>query len=462
MTREEALGYIEAATRRAAMRELAPQRPTFRQSEFLALLCKEALFGGAAGGGKSSAILLAALQFVHVPGYAALILRRTYADLALSGAIMDRAKEWLAGKAHWSEQLKTFSFASGATLTFGYLENERDKYRYQGSNFDFIAYDELTQFTKTQYLYLFSRLRRSATSDVPLRMRAGTNPGGIGHDWVHQRFLVERSHHRAFVPARIEDNPHLDQDSYRESLAELDSVTRAQLERGEWIRDGHGLLYRFEPSRNLVADIPGWSTPIYAMGIDFGASETKPTTAIVITSTSAKADDICVVHSEKLATPGPSDIAKRAMELFEQYEPISLVVDAGALGKGYLADFQNVYGLPATAAEKANKLGYRKMLNGELEKGKVTIWEHGNPDLLGELGSLQWNSDGTDSNNTQEDHLTDALLYSWRACRGLAGKREEPLPRAGTEEYYQRQEALMEEEDAQESEAGKHWWEQGL
>ena len=105
-----------------------PQAATPKQSAFLLLPHLEALYGGQAGGGKSSALLMAALQYVDVPGYAALLLRRTYADLSLPGALMDRAADWLQPTdAHWNDTAKTWTFPSGATVTFGYLETERNK-----------------------------------------------------------------------------------------------------------------------------------------------------------------------------------------------------------------------------------------------------------------------------------------------------------------------------------------------
>jgi predicted phage terminase large subunit-like protein len=213
-----------------------PHVPTVHQGAFLCLPHQEALYGGAAGGGKSDALLMGALQYVDVPGYAAIILRRTFSDLALPGALMDRAEEWLTGTgAKWLERSKTWRFPSGATLSFGYLEAERDKYRYQGSEFQYLAFDELTQFSESQYRYLLSRLRRRTGVEVPLRARAASNPGGIGHEWVRRRFLIEgEAEGRAFIPARLADNPHLDADEYRRALAELDPVTRRQLLEGDW------------------------------------------------------------------------------------------------------------------------------------------------------------------------------------------------------------------------------------
>lgn len=223
-------------------------KPTERQAEFLAFLGREAMYGGSAGGGKSIALLMAALQFVDVPNYAAIIFRRTYADLSLPGALMDRAREWLSHtRARWSDKEKTWHFPSGATLTFGYLDTANDRYRYQSSEFQFIGFDELTQFSEEDYRYLFSRMRRVQTSQVPLRMRVASNPGGAGHDWVKQRFMVEgAAAGRAFIPAKLDDNPHLDREAYVGSLSQLDPITRAQLLAGDWSARQGGSIFKRE------------------------------------------------------------------------------------------------------------------------------------------------------------------------------------------------------------------------
>ena len=119
---EEAL--VEATV---GMNPFIPHEPTVKQRQFLALSGEEAFYGGAAGGGKSDALLMAALQYVEEPGYSAILFRRTYADLALPGALMDRAAEWLAHTdAKWEGTRKAWTFPSGAMLVFGYLDNERD------------------------------------------------------------------------------------------------------------------------------------------------------------------------------------------------------------------------------------------------------------------------------------------------------------------------------------------------
>jgi len=172
------------------------QRRTNDKAElFLKTEAREALFGGAAGGGKSYCLTMAALQYVDVPYYNALLVRRTYGHLSQPGALMDIMRQWLEGSGrgvHWDRVENLITFPSGAQLKFGYLRNEADKDQYQGANFHFIGVDELTQFDEDQYLWLMSRNRAPISeSDIPLRMWSASNPGRRGHYWVKQRFLIE-------------------------------------------------------------------------------------------------------------------------------------------------------------------------------------------------------------------------------------------------------------------------------
>lgn len=129
-----------------------PHVPTPKQAAFLLLDCREAFYGGSAGGGKSDALLMAALQYADIPGYSAILFRKSYADLTLPGALMDRAAQWLGpwidqGLVHWNDKLKTYTFytderastnsrrknvADTSSLTFGFLDGPNDKYKYQG------------------------------------------------------------------------------------------------------------------------------------------------------------------------------------------------------------------------------------------------------------------------------------------------------------------------------------------
>jgi len=228
------------------MPSFCPEEPSINQKVFLRTYSIEALFGGAAGGGKSSALLMAALQYVDVPGYSAILFRRTFADLSLPGALMDRFKSWISKHedVHWNSNSFIATFPSGARISFGYLNNANDYLRYKGSEFQFIGIDEVTEIRESDYRYLFSRLRRPASgpiSQIPLRMRCASNPAP---NWVRQRFIVEgKSEGRIFVPSRLKDNPGIDADSYRQSLSALDPLERRRLEEGDWWSTTLGSLF---------------------------------------------------------------------------------------------------------------------------------------------------------------------------------------------------------------------------
>lgn len=247
-----------------------PHVPTPNQHAFLWLTCKEAFFGGAAGGGKSDALLMAALQYVDIPGYAAILFRKTYADLKLPGSLIPRSHEWLAqSDARWNDNDKQWVFPSGASLNFGYMQTDEDRYRYQSSEFQFVGYDEATHFSEMQYVYMVSRLRRPSTlgtnhplAKVPLRLRAASNPGGRGHLWVKNRFILKKDPpkdptQRVFIPSKLTDNPHIDQETYMEGLMMMDEGQRAQLLEGDW--DAR------EPGEWMIPD-PSWIDAAEALG----------------------------------------------------------------------------------------------------------------------------------------------------------------------------------------------------
>lgn len=236
------------------------------------------MFGGAAGGGKSDFLLMAFLTLIHKPHYRGLILRRRSVDLRRSDAILDRALSWWSNPRlgiRYHAQDRKFTFPSGATCEFGHINNENDKLNYQGGSWHFIAFDELTQFTGSQYLYLFSRLRRTldrGEEPLPLRVRSASNPGGPSHYFVRdrfmtlefaQRFLVGNSEPafvrrvrnslsdgsieesvREFIPSKSSDNLALDVRNYELSLSNLAVVEREQLMGGNWLIAAAG---RFRP-----------------------------------------------------------------------------------------------------------------------------------------------------------------------------------------------------------------------
>jgi hypothetical protein len=420
--------------RRQRYSEWTPHRPFAKQEQFLSIDALEVLYGGAAGGGKSDALLHAALKYVDQPGYAALILRKTYKDLALPNAIMSRAHAWLKGtRAHWAEKDKVYTFPSGATLTFGYLDTKKDLDRYQGAELQYIGFDEATQFPEQWYRYLLSRLRRLKGSPIPLRARLGANPGGVGHMWVYRRFvegsektpdqIFRINQDRVFVPAKAKDNPYLDVEEYSRSLAQLDETTRRQLEDGIWVQDAGGLVYKQPitiPGQPQTGD---WN---YLLGLDFGV---KDATAFVTLGYRTADRTVYVIESWKETGLSPTDVAERVQDLQRKYGYTFIAGDVGGMGKAFAEEMRRRWGLPVEPAAKASKRGFQGLMNGALERGELLVVKPSNEALLKELAELPWK----DESHLQEadgfdNHLTDALLYAWRASTAYSQKAFVPAP----------------------------------
>lgn len=243
-------------------------QPTGKQSEFLSAAEDEVLYGGAAGGGKSDALIIDALGLqqgaVLWSGYRAIIFRRTFPELR---ELIDRTRAIYpvaVPGCTYSESNREWTFPSGAKVEFGYLESEADRFRYQGRQFQYIAWDELTQWaTDTGYKYLLSRLR-TVNPDIKCYTRATCNPGGVGHEWVKRYWSITDAGEpsrivrevegkemvRRFIPARLSDNPHLANSGYRERLLTLSESEQKALLLGRWdIVDVTGAIFADEMTR---------------------------------------------------------------------------------------------------------------------------------------------------------------------------------------------------------------------
>lgn len=221
-------------------RAYVPVEPTLKQEWFLRQDAYEAFFGGAAGPGKSWGLLMAALQYVDVGDYHALLLRPTLSEFEQPGGLIEVSTRWLSGtNASWNGTHREWKFPSGATVRFGYLRHVNHLARYKGPSYSFAGFDELTSFSEALYRAMFRVLRQATVGleDVPLRMRAASNPGDRGHIWVKTRFVEPSSREpgAAYVPAKITDNPHMDVKTYiATSLSHLSAVDQLRLINGDW------------------------------------------------------------------------------------------------------------------------------------------------------------------------------------------------------------------------------------
>ena len=231
--------------------------PQPRQAAMMARMEDEGFYGGAAGGGKSDYLIIEALRQVHIPHYRALILRKTVPELK---QLTERALMYYKAaypKVKYNATTRTFTFPSGATITYGSLFRSQDKLKYQGLQYEFVGFDELTQFQYDEYLYLRSRNRANGPG-VRVYMRATGNPGGIGHGWVKQRFVragvpghtIWEKHKvnapdgstrefwssRVFIPSSVFDNRILlaNDPEYLKRLASLSEAERNALLYGDW------------------------------------------------------------------------------------------------------------------------------------------------------------------------------------------------------------------------------------
>lgn len=279
-------------------RHLYAYTPTERQALYHASGATEVLYGGAAGGGKSRATRAEAVVFAEeVPGSRQLIIRKTYPDLARD-MVPKMRQEIPPTLATYNGTDREWRFANGSVIELGYMNTDADVVRFQGAEYARIYVDEAGQHTEYRLRYLRSRLRVSG----PVRermdalgyrpsLRMTANPGGVGHAYLKARFVdpappgvewappptdkVPNPGTRVYIPARVDDNPHVDS-AYRQGLEELPTDERRALLEGDWdvyagMRFGDWRRDVHTATPEDIADLvrPG-AGDARAVGVDYG------------------------------------------------------------------------------------------------------------------------------------------------------------------------------------------------
>ncbi len=399
------------------------------QTDFLAAPEKDVLYGGAAGGGKSYAMLIDPLRFAHRSAHRALILRRSMPELR---ELIDKSRE-LYPKAFpgckYKEVEKLWNFPSGAKVEFGFLERDADVYRYQGQAYSWIGFDEITHLpTEFGWNYLASRLRTTDPEIIPY-MRCTANPGGVGATWVKKRyidpyppnesFIGEDNLTRKFIPARLDDNPYLAKDGrYEEMLKALPATQRRQLLEGNWDVNEGAAFTEFEIDIHVVTpfEIPiSWER---VKGIDYGyASESSCIWGAVDPS-----DGTLIIYRE-LYQKGLTgvDLGERItqMELGDPYS-VQGVLDTAAWARTGTTG--------PTVGESLVRAGHKlRRADKNRIQGKIQIHEYLKvqqsgrprlqilntcPNLIRELQSIPLDrSNPEDVDTHAPDHAYDALRY---------------------------------------------------
>ena len=421
------------------------------QSSFLAASEREVLYGGAAGGGKSFAMLADPMRYMGHPQFSGLLLRHTTEEL--------RELIWKSQELYpriypgikWSERKMQWQAPSGARLWFSYLDRDEDVLRYQGLSFSWVGFDELTQWsTPFAWNYMRSRLRSTAP-DLPTYMRATTNPGGPGHAWVKKMFIdpspagrafwatdidtgdtlsYPKGHSkegqplfkRRFIPAMLSDNPYLAEGGdYETMLLSLPEHQRKQLLEGNWDVAEGAAFPEFNRRIHVIKHehIPGNWVKFRACDYGYGSY------SAVLWFAVSPAEQVIVYRELYVSKVLAKDLAHMVMDCERNDGQIRYgVLDSscwhrrGDTGPS-LAEQMIMEGCRWRPADRSagsrvagkNEIHRRLQLDDFTQEPRLVIMDNCT-NLIAQLPTLPLDkSNPEDINTKSEDHLYDALRY---------------------------------------------------
>ena len=407
------------------------------------------LYGGAAGGGKSFALLIDPLRYCHNANHRGLLLRRTLDELT---ELIDKSRQLYTKAfpgAHFRESKSTWVFPSGATMWFTYLDRDKDVTRFQGQAFNWIGIDEITQYP-TPYVwdYLRSRLR---TTDDELRpymsMRCTGNPGGVGGWWIKKMYvdihkpneafpatdietrkelLYPDGHDKAgqplffrkFIPARLTDNPYLMQDGrYEAMLRSLPEVERKRLLDGDWDVAEGAAFPEFSKHRHVVEPFevpPNWPR---IRAADYGYASPS----CVLWGAIDWDDNIWIYKELYVKQHTAEQLADKILEM-EQLDPVPYyaVLDSSCWNKtGFgpsIAESMMRLGVRWTPSDRNRLMGkmeiHRRLADNPLTKlPRIRIFNTCVNTVRQLAGIPLSKTNSEDVDTKAEDHAYDALRY---------------------------------------------------
>ena len=399
------------------------------QTDFLAAGEKDVLYGGAAGGGKSYAMLVDPLRYAHRKAHRALILRRSMPELR---EMIDKSRELYPQAfpgAKFREVEKLWNFPSGAKVEFGFLERDADVYRYQGQAYSWIGFDEITHLpTEFSWNYLASRLR-TTDPEIQTYLRCTANPGGVGSHWVKKRYIEPHESNksfigsdgltRKFIPAKLADNPYLADDGiYEQMLKSLPPIQRRQLLEGNWDVAEGAAFVEFDPTVHVIAP---FALPLHwerVKAVDYGyAAESCCLWGIMDIN-----DNTLIIYRELYKKGLTGDELGAIITDMETEDPFSVngVLDTAAWARTGTTG--------PTVGESLIRAGHKlRRADKNRIQGKIQIHEYLKvrengrpklqifntcPNLIRELQSIPLSKTNPEDVDTKaSDHAYDALRY---------------------------------------------------
>lgn len=421
------------------------------QTRFLAATEQEVLYGGAAGGGKSYAMIADPVRYFSNPHARMLLVRRSTEELRELISVSKQLYPQAIPGIKFMERDKTWVAPNGATLWMSYLDRDDDVMRYQGQAFNWIGFDELTQWPSPYaWNYMRSRLRSTKSSGLPLFMRATSNPGGPGHAWVKRHFIDpntpgkafwatdedgevitwpkghsregEPLFKRKFIPATLFDNPYLSEDGmYEANLLSLPEHQRRQLLEGDWDINEGAAFPEFSRRIHVVEpyDIPSSWTRFRACDYGYGSY-----TGVVWFAVVPGSEQLVVYRELYVSKVLATDLADMILDI-EQDEKVrygvldsSLWHKRGDTGPS-LAEQMIVRGCRWRPADRSkgsriagkNEIHRRLQVDDFTQEPRLVIFSNCTS-LISQLPSIPLDKrNPEDVDTTSEDHLYDALRY---------------------------------------------------